>query len=241
MVELINGMLRRATGSLTLWERRTPLPQTLPDGRRIIPHPLWWLPTLIGVLLFAFLWTISLLTYLLPPVEVWGNLFAGTSTRNQTVFLIVGTIVFTIEFMFARHLFCRFGCAVGLFQSLAWMGNKRGMVVGFDGARAAACTHCDSACDNACPMRLKPRTIKRKMFTCTQCARCISACDQVRADDPKGALLQWVDGDCALPVSDRESGRNRRFGEGCFSDRDTPAASKTDDNMQHLQTARQEA
>jgi ferredoxin-type protein NapH len=27
--------------------------------------------------------------------------------------------------MFARHLFCRFGCAVGLFQSLAWMANPK--------------------------------------------------------------------------------------------------------------------
>jgi ferredoxin-type protein NapH len=31
--------------------------------------------------------------------------------------------VFTLEFALARHLFCRFGCAVGLFQSLAWMAN----------------------------------------------------------------------------------------------------------------------
>jgi ferredoxin-type protein NapH len=43
-------------------------------------------------------------------------------------------LLFRLEFAFARHLFCRFGCAVGLFQSLAWMANPRGMVVAFDRA-----------------------------------------------------------------------------------------------------------
>ena len=118
------------------------------------PQPLYgrWAA---AVLAFAFLWAFTLLTYLLPPAEIYGNLSNGTLTRNQTVFLGVGHPPAVIEFMFARHLFCRFACAVGLFQSLAWMGNDQAMVVGFDRRRAAACSRCNNACDNVCPMRLQ--------------------------------------------------------------------------------------
>jgi ferredoxin len=49
-------------------------------------------------------------------------------------------------------------------------------------------------------MRLKPRTIKRKMFTCTECGECIAACTQVQGGDPRQSLLRWVEGDAALPV-----------------------------------------
>ena len=149
---------------------------------------------------FAFLWALAFLTYLLPPFEIYHNLLHFELTRNQAVFLIAGTIALSIEFLFARHLFCRFGCAVGLFQSLAWMANPRALVVGFDGKRAQACQSCNSACDNVCPMRLKPRSIKRRMFTCTECAQCIAACEQVQAENPVGSLLHWVAGDSALPV-----------------------------------------
>ena len=124
VVELINGLMRRASGRPSLWERR-PLPQERPDGTRLSPNPWYWLPTLTAVLGFAFLWAVVLLTYLLPPTEVYGNLVQGTPTRNQTIFLSAATLALTIEFLLARHLFCRFGCAVGLFQSLAWMANDR--------------------------------------------------------------------------------------------------------------------
>jgi len=30
-----------------------------------------------------------------------------------------GTVLLSAEFLFARHLFCRFACAVGMFQSVA--------------------------------------------------------------------------------------------------------------------------
>jgi len=41
-------------------------------------------------------------------------------------------------------------------------------------------------------MRLKPRNIKRAMFTCTQCAQCVSACETTQRDNPQGPLLRWV-------------------------------------------------
>lgn len=78
---------------------------------------------------FAFLWALALLTYLLPPFEIYHNLLNGTLTRNQSIFLTAATIAFTVEFLLARHFFCRYVCAVGLFQSLAWMANDRAMVV----------------------------------------------------------------------------------------------------------------
>lgn len=199
VVELINGLMRRANGRPSVWERR-PLPPQQPDGRVVHPNRWYWIPTVLGVLAFAFLWALTLLTYLLPPFEIYHNLLTGGLTRNQGLFLAVGTLLLAIEFGFARHLFCRFACAVGLFQSLAWMGNDRAMVVGFDTQGAAACRDCNNACDNACPMRLQPRTLKRKMFTCTECAECISACTQVQARAGRSTLLRWVEGDRALPV-----------------------------------------
>lgn len=214
VVELINDLMRRASGRPTLWEKQA-LPERQPDGRVIRPDRRWWPLTLLAVLLFAALWAITLLTYLLPPGEIYGNLLSGQLTRNQSVFLIAATAAFAVEFLLARHLFCRFGCAIGLFQSLVWMANKRALVVGFDGARAAACASCNAACDNACPMRLKPRSIKRKMFTCTQCTACVSACTEVQAPHGAPSLLQWVQDDCALQVSDREHGR-RPAASGCF-------------------------
>ncbi|MFP5505663.1 MAG: 4Fe-4S binding protein [Gammaproteobacteria bacterium] len=215
VVETINNLMFRASGKPTLWEK-SPLPERQPDGRNIVPDRRYWPLAAFAVLFFAFLWAVVLLTYLLPPKEIYANLFSGELTRNQAVFIGVATLAFIVEFTLARHLFCRYGCAVGLFQSLAWMANKRAMVVGFDGSRASACASCNAACDNACPMRLKPRSIKRKMFTCTQCAQCISACTEVQAPHNAPSLLQWVEDECALQVSDREHGRPRSSGANCF-------------------------
>ena len=84
--------------------------------------------------------------------------------------------------MFARHLFCRFGCAVGLFQSLAWMANPKGLVVAFDRERARDCRTAPPVARGGrtrpatppCPMRLNPRNIKRMMFSCVQCGQCLT-------------------------------------------------------------------
>ena len=196
VVETINRLMQRATGKPSVWEPRT-LPPREPDGRAIRYDRRWWLLTVPLAIAFAFTWAVVLLTYLLPPAEVYGNLVAGEPTRNQLIFVTAGTVVLSLEFLFARHLFCRFACAVGLFQSLAWMGNRGAMVVGFERARAADCANCYSACDHACPMRLKPRNVKQAMFTCTQCAQCVSACETTQRDNPQGPLLGWVAGDAA--------------------------------------------
>jgi polyferredoxin len=165
-----------------------------------MPNGWYWLPTLLAVFGFAFVWAVVLLTYLLPPAEIYANLLSGELTLRQSLFIGAATAALSVEFLLARHLFCRFGCAVGLFQSLSWMANDRAMVVGFDTARAGSCQDCNNACDNVCPMRLKPRTIKRKMFTCTECAQCISACTQVQGGEPDRSLLRWVTEDQALQV-----------------------------------------
>jgi polyferredoxin len=200
VVEMINSLMLRAGGKPSLWEQ-APLPEIQPDGRRLIPDRRFWPVTWLTALFFAFVWALSLLTYLLPPFEIYHNLLHGTLTPNQFRFLLVGTVLLFIEFMFARHLFCRFGCAIGLFQSLAWMANDRAMVVGFDKGRVKECQACNNACDNVCPMRLKPRTIKRRMFTCTECAQCISACEQVEGRQEKDTLLRWVHDEQAIEVT----------------------------------------
>jgi ferredoxin-type protein NapH len=211
VVELINALMRRASGRPSIWERRQKKgsdPFSVNDRgadanevrTKKGSDPFFWVPTLVAVVGFAFLWALAFLTYLLPPFEVYHNLLTGSLTRNQAIFLTAVTLALSVEFLLARHFFCRYACAVGLFQSLAWMANDRAMVVGFDTRRAGACATCPSACDEACPMRLKPRTIKRRMFTCTECGECIAACTGVQGGDPQQSLLHWVAGDAALPV-----------------------------------------
>ncbi len=215
VVEMINGLMQRTLGKHSIWDRQR-LPAQRPDGSLLIPRKIWWPVTAGAALGFAFLWAVAMLTYLLPPAEIYANLWHGTLTANQARFIGVATLLLFIEFTFARHLFCRFGCAVGLFQSLAWMGNKQAMVIGFDHARGRTCASCNSACDNACPMRLHPRTLKRSMFTCTQCGQCLQACEQVQQANPHGTLLQWVDGACALDKSERGLGHRPHIPKHCF-------------------------
>lgn len=200
VVEIINRLMLRASGKQSLWERR-PQPLRQADGTQLHPDRRFWPLTWLAVLFFSFLWAVVLLTYLLPPAEIYHNLLHASLTPNQARFIGIGSLLLCIEFMFARHLFCRFGCAVGLFQSLAWMANDRAMVVGFERPRARLCSDCNNACDNVCPMRLKPRTIKRRMFTCTECAQCISACRQVQRPHQRPGLLHWVADEQARTVA----------------------------------------
>lgn len=200
VVETINKLMQKASGKPSVWVK-APLPPWKADGTPWRPDARWWLVVVPAAVLFAFLWAVVFLTYLLPPAEVYGNLVSGELTRNQALFLSAATAVLSMEFLFARHLFCRYACAVGLFQSLAWMSNRNAMVVGFQRKRAADCATClpdrQSACDAVCPMRLTPRNIKRLMFTCTQCAQCVEACEQSQRANPQGPLLQWVVGEAA--------------------------------------------
>lgn len=204
VVETLNNVLHRACGKLSLWDRsRT-------ARANVVPNAHWWPIFGLSCILMGFLWSITLLTYLLPPSEIWGGLLTGTLTANQTRFVVIGGLIFTCEFAFARHLFCRFGCAVGLFQSLAWMANPRGMVVAFSRGRAKECKTCDaprgSACDNACPMRLHPRNIKRMMFSCVQCGQCLSSCESSQDAQSRPTSLEWKVGVDAL----RETLHQRR-------------------------------
>ena len=100
-----------------------------------------------------------MLGYLLPPLELYQDLLTGELGFTSWLFLGVATTLFTIDFLFARHLFCKFGCALGVFQSLVWMMNPKALMVSFDASRAALCKDCDKACDKACPMRLLPAVL----------------------------------------------------------------------------------
>jgi ferredoxin-type protein NapH len=207
LVEGLNGLLHRAVGKFSLWDRHVAPGHDGKTRRR------WGLLFALCAAGFGFLWAVTLLTYLLPPAMVWGNLLHGTLTPNQARFIGIGGALFTAELVLARHLFCRFGCAVGLFQSLAWMANPRALVVAFDRRRATACRGCHtvdaplgSVCDAVCPMRLRPRNIKRMMFACVQCGRCVAACASSHQARGSAANLQWSIGVDAL----RETLRQRR-------------------------------
>ncbi len=191
VVETINQLVRKASGKQSIWDKKTG-PPWHPDGTPAPSDARYWLLAIPFALAFAFLWAVALLTYLLPPAEVYSNLFHLTPTRNQALFIGAATVALFVEFTLARHLFCRYGCAVGMFQSLAWMANRKAMVVGYQRERARDCASCQSFCDHVCPMRLKPRNIKRLMFACTQCGQCIAACQTVQRSNPDGGLLNWI-------------------------------------------------
>jgi ferredoxin-type protein NapH len=208
-VELLNQTLHRALGKFSLWDKH-PTRRVDARGQLIKASPTWW-PVFFGLsALLGFTWAITLLTYLLPPARVWGHLIHGLLTPGEARFLWIATAVFTLDFVLARHLFCRFGCAVGLFQSLAWMANPKGMVVAFERERARECRTCEppqgSACDNGCPMRLHPRNIKRMMFSCVQCGQCLSHCDASQGAQQRTPVLTWKVGVDAV----RETLRQRR-------------------------------
>ncbi len=202
VVEMINNLMRRASGKASIWDRE-PLAEQRPNGEVVPTQPTYWWVVVPAAIGFAFLWAVVLLTYLLTPSEIYANLFTISLTRNQMLFIGVATFLLTIEFMFARHLFCRFACAVGVFQSFVWMANRHAMVVSFDRNNAARCRDCNNACEDECPMRLKPRSIKRRMFTCTECGQCLTACEQVQQRIGQPTLLKWKDGQDALQESNR--------------------------------------
>ena len=201
VVEMINNLMRKTIGKHSIWDRK--LSNHAVDGSEISTDRRFAWLVAVAVIGFAFLWAVVLLTYLLPPAEIYLNLVQLSLTRNQMLFIAVATLLLSIEFAFARHLFCRFGCAVGVFQSLVWMANKRAMVVSFERSKATHCQECHNACDEVCPMRLKPRSIKRSMFTCTECAQCLDTCAQVQDLHGRKSLLTWKDGQSALEKSNR--------------------------------------
>jgi ferredoxin-type protein NapH len=208
-VELLNQTLHRAIGKFSVWDKR-PTVRLDQTGQVRRPQRIWWMPFALLCILLGFTWAITVLTYLLPPARVWGHLVHGALTPGEARFLLIGTSLFTAEFALARHLFCRFGCAVGLFQSLVWMANPKGMVVAFRRERARECRSCSppqgSACDSACPMRLNPRNIKRMMFSCVQCGQCLTGCDASQGAQQRTPVLTWVVGVDAV----RETLRQRR-------------------------------
>jgi len=182
IVEIFNDMMLKHLNRVTLWENASK------KTRGVLP----WLVVFFSCALMAFVWAFSLLSYLLPPKELIPGLLHFELGVGSTRFLIVATTIFTIDFFFTRHLFCKFGCAVGVFQSLIWMANSKAMVVSFDKSRAHSCQSCDRECDRACPMRLHTRSIKRAKFTCTQCGQCLNACDEVQINNPDGKIINWV-------------------------------------------------
>lgn len=195
VVETINRLMLTAGGKHSVWDRKA-TPPWEPDGSPARRDRRYWLLVAPAALAFAFAWAVVGLTYLMPPFQVYHGLFTFTLHKYEVIFLTAATAVLSLEFLFARHLFCRYACAIGIFQSIGWMANKKAMVVGFDRSRLSDCANCldghGSACDAVCPMRLKPRNVKRWMFACTQCAQCVSACGTVNRDHPQGSLLRWV-------------------------------------------------
>jgi len=199
VVEMINQLMLQQLNRVTVWEKASKI------SKGYLPKVI----VAIASISMAFIWAVGLLGYLLPPKALLVDLVNFELGFGARTFIIVATMVFSFDFIFARHIFCKYGCALGLFQSLIWMANKKAMVIKFDRTRAKACRECSLqspqiACDAACPMRLPTRNMKRAKFTCTQCVQCVSACDKVQEVHGKRSLLKWVIGKDAIAV-DRQA------------------------------------
>jgi ferredoxin-type protein NapH len=203
VVELINELMLKHLKRVTIWEKASKA------TKGFLP---WFIVFIVAVSM-AFVWSVGLLSYLLDPKMLLADLVTANLGFGSTIFISAATTIFTLDFLFARHVFCKYGCALGIFQSLIWMANKQAQIVKFDRKRAKACRDCikfsgnnAAPCDEACPMRLPTRNMKRAKFTCTQCVQCISACGEVQKDNPDGGLLTWVNGAESVEV-DRAASR----------------------------------
>jgi len=195
VVELVNDLMMKQLNRVTVWEKATI------ENKQVLPR----LIVAFFAIVMAFIWAVALASYMLPPVRLLQDLVSFELGFGAALFISVATIIFSADFIFARHVFCKYGCALGLFQSLIWMANNKAMVIKFDRSRAKACRECIhyhqyKPCDQACPMRLPTQNMKRAKFTCTQCVQCVSACNSVQKGNPDGGLLRWVSGDEAVEV-----------------------------------------
>ncbi len=198
VVESINRLMERYLGRVTFWEKAS------------IEHKgiSRWLIVLSACIIIAFVWAFTILSYVIPPQNLIQGIIDVHLSFGPVIFLLLMTLVLTLDFFFARHLFCKYGCSVGMLQSFAWMGNRKALVIGFDKSRASLCQSCDNECDKACPMRLPVRGIKRAKITCTQCGICLNACDavQVKAHNNEPRVINWVSGNKAIEVDRKAAG-----------------------------------
>ena len=185
VLEWLDSKMHYWLGRRSLWEKSSS--GARPGSRTVL---FFW------ILACSFLWAVSLLSYLIPPLPLWQGIFRLQVDTYPLIFMCAATVLFFIEFTLARHWFCRYGCAVGIFQSLIWAANPRGLVIGYRKERGKDCRDCH-ACDQVCPMRLPPRAHKQRKITCTQCRLCIDTCAEVQKHNPAGSLLYWASGDDA--------------------------------------------
>ncbi len=169
VLEWLDDKMHYGLGRRSLWEKSS-------SGARSGARGMLF----FCILACSFLWAASLLSYLIPPLPLWQSIFQLQVNKYPLIFLCAATALFFIEFTLARHWFCRYGCAVGIFQSLIWAANPRSLVVAVEksGEKIAVACH---ACDQVCPMRLPPRAHKQRKITCTQCRLCIDTCAEAKS------------------------------------------------------------
>ncbi len=232
LVELLNHLLLKAYGKLSIWDKQKTYRANLKTS------PVYWFFFIFSAILLAYIWTVTILAYVFEPFTIWRQALTFSLSFKKTLFLCAVWPVLTLELIFARHLFCRFGCAFGFFQSLFWMMNPRAMVVEFKRDLARDCKDCESAeipqgsaCDNVCPMRLHPRNIKRMMFACTQCGECLTACDKASGKCRAQPMLDWVIGDDAV----LETLRQKKFEDSQNSQKNSALTVENRENPRSTQ------
>ncbi|MCK7496925.1 MAG: hypothetical protein MZW92_43075 [Comamonadaceae bacterium] len=75
-----------------MWDRKPRCRAREPDGSAHRRDARWWLVVVPLAVAFAFVWAVVLLTYLLPPLEVYGNLFTlAPDAATRRIFIAAAT------------------------------------------------------------------------------------------------------------------------------------------------------
>jgi cytochrome c oxidase accessory protein FixG len=143
----------------------------------------------LSYLLLSFIVAANLIWYFIPPAEFFPRLLGGEIGMVAGTTLVAVFLLFYLDLLFVRRLFCKTVCPYGRIQLLTMDRNT--LTLEFDPRTAAACLHC-GACEKACPMGID---IKDGLqIECINCGRCLDACRGVMVKGGRGGLIHYTFG-----------------------------------------------
>jgi cytochrome c oxidase accessory protein FixG len=117
---------------------------------------------------FSAIVSLALISYFIPPVELFRKLFVSSTV---TAFFAVLLVSVYAELAFLGRKFCTSVCPYSMLQNMLF--DKDTVVIEYDVSRDDTCMKCDE-CVRVCPVGVD---IKKGLSTsCIACAECIDIC-----------------------------------------------------------------